>query len=725
MLEIHTDHQKPIEDDINLRDLLIILWRRKFLLLFILFTGAMIALVSISLMRPEYRARATLLLQENKGTAAFDPAQMFSFGSGIDSTMVTNQIEVMRSRTTMRQVITQLGLLNDPEFNERIEKGMLASSPDLALQQFKALSLYGVELDTLPPEVVNRDIASVINRFSENLNIRPVPGSHVLHIEFSSYSPKKAALIANKIADTYIDERFKNKRSSSERMNTWLDERLKQLRNQIRKAEERAEAHRAAFNLSPGGTTPPASAEKMKHLNAEITAAKTQRLATQTRLEQIRSLDGNPQNLKTVAQLVDFDVLQRLRIEQSSLETDLAGLAERYGEKHPEMIKARSALREVESSIRQKLSDIEKDLAEEVAYNDSRISNLESELSALTRSFNQDSEAMITLRALEGDVQAALGTYSAFLQAYQKVTEHQELQEPEAQIISYAVVPQIPFAPNKKLILILGLMGAGFAGLILVIILEKINTAFRSAEQLEKTFNIPCLALIPFVKIKRQDDLATYVVDRPASLVAEAIRTLRLVLQLRSEKEDQKLPQIITITSSVPNEGKTTLSLWMARLAANSGEKVIIIDTDLRRPKLHRAMATPSSHTLVEYLKDQCEIDDIIVSDFATSLDAIFAKSSPQEALDLLASKKMKQLVSALKQMYDVIIIDTPASLSLSDARVLATLSDHLLYVVEWNKTPRSLVGTGLKAFKDMGFKNMACVLSRVHSKTQNPYNEK
>ena len=168
------------------------------------------------------------------------------------------------------------------------------------------------------------------------------------------------------------------------------------------------------------------------------------------------------------------------------------------------------------------------------------------------------------------------------------------------------------------------------------------------------------------------------------------------------------------MTSSLPGEGKTTLCAWMARMAARSGERVIVVDCDLRRPALHNAFRIANNATLVDYLTGQMELQDIINKDDKSGLHIITGKPVPTNALDLLSSPKMKKLVASLREMYDLVILDSPTSLAVSDGRVVAQMSDRTLYVVHWGKTARPVVMSGLKQFEDVGYQNIGLVLSRV-----------
>ena len=318
----------------------------------------------------------------------------------------------------------------------------------------------------------------------------------------------------------------------------------------------------------------------------------------------------------------------------------------------------------------------------------------------------------ITLRALEREAEAARQIFDTFLETYKKTDRQEELQESQARVISYAAIPERPSYPNTGLVLSLAMIAALFSGLIFALILEKLDNTYRSAGQLESALGFPCHALVPQVAGLSGPEVAAYILDKPASTVAESVRTMRMAVNLRASQAQR--PKVITITSSFPGEGKTTLSLWLARLAAKSGEKVIIIDADLRRPNVHKSLGRENDASLAEYLNGKKKFEEVVRKDDMSGLHMIFGRSLPGHALDLVGSKRMEKLVKSLREVYDLVIIDSAAALAVSDARILATLSDQLLYVVSWDQTPREVVHSGVKQFADMNYTSLGFVLTNV-----------
>jgi succinoglycan biosynthesis transport protein ExoP len=710
------------DQDIDVRNLLLMLWRRKMVVLGCILLGLSLATITMSFMKPRFVARSIILI-EVPVNPRLDELQAFRGAFRVDSSFILSEIEIMKSRSLARKVVDRLNLLADPEFNSKFRYSLRKSDTQgekkltaAQEQDFKKLSVYGSELENLPPEVVNKEIADVITNFLNNLAVRSVPGSNAIQIEYTSVDPNKAALVANAVVDVYIEQRLEQKFLAAKKVTDWLDERLTTLRAQVQEADKAVVKYKEQHKLTLGSRNSPISSEQLSALNAQLVVAKTRQAEAEAKLKHVQDMAQNPDKIETTAEILNSVLIQSLKHDKATLEGRVFELSGRYGPKHPELVKAKSELNELNQALREEILKSSKTIENEVMFAKASVHALEEGLSEYQGQQFSDNEATIGLDELERQAESTRLIYDTFLKTYKKNDEQEKLQSPEARVISFAIAPRTPAYPNKMLMLSLGGAISLFIGLAIALLIEKLDNTFRSANQIERQTGYPCYALIPAVENMTQNELMNYIISKPSSIVAESVRTLRLVLSLRAPKGGPK-PRCITITSSFPNEGKTTLSLWLARLAAKSGEKVIIIDGDLRRPNVHRAMAKSNDASIVDYLTGHKSLEEVIQRDEASGLHMICARSVPNSALDLVGSDKMAKLVASLRQVYDLVIIDSPACLAVSDARVLTRMSDQLVYVVAWDRTPREVVQSGVKQFSDMNYENVSFVLSNVDVK--------
>lgn len=702
------------EFDIDIRSLFLMLWRRKAVLLSVVLVGFSLAAVLVTTIRPQYTTRSMVLIETNNAPKSSSEVAALVSTLQIDNALMLSELEVLRSRSMANMVVTRLNLLADTELNNALKKPD-QQGDNATTAAFKDLNLFQEELASLPENVVERQRDLVVSNFLKKLRIKAVPGSFVIQIEYTSHDPIKAARIANAVADLYIEQRLEGKFKAAQKVTDWLDKRLSSLRNQVRSSELAVADYQAKNNLVEGTRTV-ISAEQLSAMNSALASAKAKRAEAEARLQQIQKASLDKKHFETAAEIVNSTLIQNLKRDEIALERKVSELSSRYGPKHPAMQDMKSQLRKIRQSILTEMDNIGKSIENELRVAEARVISLESSLDEIQGKRNEDNEAMVRLRELQRDADSNRLIFDTFLETYKKSDDQEELQEPEARIISYAIAPNKPSYPNKMMLLSLSAAVSLFIGLALSFFLERMDNTFRSAGQLERMLGFSCYALIPFLENVTRKQAGNYILSKPSSTLAEAVRTLRMVLNLRTPNDAEK-PKVITVTSSLPNEGKSTLASWLGRLAAKSGERVIVIDCDLRRPSIHRTIGADNNTTLVDYLTKKKELDEVIQKDDESGAHIIYASSVPNSALDLISSDRMAKLIASLREVYDLVVIDSPACLAVSDARVLAKLSDQTIYAVSWDQTPREIVIGGVKQFTDMGYNALSFVLTNVNIK--------
>jgi capsular exopolysaccharide synthesis family protein len=289
-----------------------------------------------------------------------------------------------------------------------------------------------------------------------------------------------------------------------------------------------------------------------------------------------------------------------------------------------------------------------------------------------------------------------------------------KVQKPDARILSPAAVPGGPIAPRKDLYMMMALFISLGIGIGLAVMIELLDSGFRSVNQLEQLANAPALGMVPFQtgkagRTKRPWDT---VLDKPNSSFAEAIRTIRTGLLLSSVDHP---PRTVLVTSSVPGEGKTTTALALASAAAASGQRTIIVDCDMRQPTLHTNLGVKNELGLSDYLTGNAALEDLIHIDDRSGLHYICAGRLPPSPPDLLGSNRMKQLLQQLSAAFQMVMLDTPPILAVSDALLLVRTVDKTIFVVRWERTRRDIALNGLKSVYDAGARVGGLVLSQVN----------
>lgn len=732
----------PHDAELDLRKFLLIIWRKKLLIF-----GVMLILLSLISMflktvEPRYTARALVLIQ----SLQLDPSpeiRELVRNMRVDTTFLLSEAEVLKSRSLALSVLNKLEAMNlaskapvekqtksnGPKRSEQALHDLLGAPQTQTVRRkiensesnFKSLSLGGAaQFNPLSSPFADAEKGRAIDGFLNNLHAQLIPGSSVIQVEYNSRDPDKASLISNLVVDTYIEQRLERRFQSTKKITEWLDVRLESLRKQLKESEDAVQRYRDKNNYTLGARAE-ITAQQLSELNTQLVLAKTKLAEAKARLDQLKGAKGNFEAAEVSSEVLRSRLIQDLKVQESIILRKKADLQSRYGEKHPRIINIEQEIFDLRQKIDSEIERIARGIKSEMEIARARVYSLETSLEGLEESRHEQNESTKELKELEREVDSNRVIFDTFLRTYKRSHDKEKLQQSQARVISYATVPTRPSYPNKPLFMALTAVASFFLSIIIILFLEKLDNAFKTSLQLEKETGYPCYAVVPIAKGRDRKTLTEYVVDKPASSVAEAIRTLRMVLNVRAQRDGQH-PKIVTVTSSIPEEGKTTLALWLARMAANSGEKVILLECDLRTPNIQRLMGQKRGNTIIEYFNEDLPLKEVVHKDKESGAHVIFARPVSGLALDILGSQRMHDLLQALRQSYDLVILDSPACLSVSDARVLAKQSDHLLFTVRWDKTPREIVKAGVKQFADFGYHALSFVLTSVDIKRHARY---
>jgi capsular exopolysaccharide synthesis family protein len=661
-----------------------------------------------------YDAKATILVHAD------------SRDIGLLNAHMQNEANKIASPAMAKTVITSLKLDQDPEFSKSQQKQQNIIDTILTGQEtgnFKQFSIRGLseENEDLKIFYEKPKTSALIRNFLNKLDVQQTENSSILNIRYNSEDPAKAILITNTIADLYVQKSqpdyyaARSKRAEQLRM---YNQRLKKLKSELEKSKslylEAAQALEVARSEN-AGQFQENNEQVMAELGKQLIRAKALEAEALAKLDMIKK-----GHLPKSIAASKSKVLNALKIKEAEILQDMASLSQRYGSKHPKIKATENALETVRQQIASELKIVQSHINENLELASTRVSFLEdmqSRLQALSPNSNIVVEIEYAER--ERDYNQAQASLNSFIKLVEK-PEVQILGEDvqTTKVLSYAA-PALSIDRFYQQIPVL-LMTAFWALIIATFIAyvrEKSIKTFRTVEELEEETKRSCLGLVPErIGQNSTQSSADFIISKDGHRTAEAVRTLQMVLRLRAQNHAQKA-QVITMTSSLPDEGKTTLSTWMARTAAKAGQKVIVIDCDLRRPRLHEAFGKKPQNTIVEYLTGKCTLDEALYRDPPTNMHAMFGRSVPHNALDLINNGRMEKLILSLREKYDLIILDSPACLSVSDARLLASKSDQLLYVVSWNDTRREVVNAGLKQFADFGYDAVTLVLNNVDLK--------
>jgi len=702
------------EQLIDVRHIYNVLRRRLAVIAGTVFVITGITLLVVFQLTPLYTATSLVLIDPREQQVIDIEAVM----SGLppDSAAIDSEVEVLRSRTLAARAVKQLDLIEDPEFNSALTEPGLLAALDPRSWFSRAQTLSEEERERLEE---NR----VISQFQQRLGVGRRGLTYVISISFRSQDPDKASMIANTMADLYVLEQLEAKYEATRRANEWLNDRLSELRAEVRGAQEAVEIYRTENNLvGTSGLT--VNDQQLAELNGQLILARADLAEEEAKFNRYRELRRSGSGADTLADVLQSPVIAQLRQQEAEVARRLAELSSRYGDRHPEMIKVRAERRDLAVAINREVSRTLANVENEVAVTRTRVASLEKSLRELEGRSGEGGLKEVRLRELESDAEAVSTLYESFLERFRQTSEQTDLQEADARILSEATTPIDPSFPNKMLFTALAIVFSGALGVGLAFLLEHLDDAFSSVSQLEKALQLPHLASVPDVRSQTGgaggvENPFDVILRKPLSAYSEAFRSLRSAIAL---SDVDNPPCIIHITSALPGDGKTTTAISLARASVSAGVKTILIDCDLRRPSVHRAFGQQPDTGIVEYLSGKATLEEAVMKDPEGTLAYLPVKSGAANPPDVLSSQHMQKLLAELRETYDQIIIDSAPVLPVVDSQVLSRLADKVVFVVKWRDTPRDAAANAVRDLKAHGADLAGVVLEQLDLNKQKRY---
>tara|TARA_R110002049_G_scaffold23781_3_gene84429 strand:- start:31832 stop:34138 length:2307 start_codon:yes stop_codon:yes gene_type:complete len=720
------------EQSIDLRSILMTVWRGKWVIAISTLTAVVLAIMSVSQAGPIYRAQAKVMFGFQRTNLT--DMQSVLVDQKFDTAAIQDQIEILKSTVLTERVIDHLNLDENPRFNPTLQTPV----PSLRsrLSEFVTLPpeisdlFQNTDDDALPrsqpdPEEYQRQIRlAVINNVLANLRLLPVGQSKVIAIVYSSDDPRLAARVANSYAEQYIVDQLEAKMEATSAATEWMAKRVQDLRTRVADAEEAIEI--AMMELAGDSTQSlEVTQRQLEALNASLSTTTAERSRLQVLHDRLTAAIENEMDLGTISEFRASALIQRYRAQEVELLSKRSALESSVSASHPSIARIDQQIAEVRRNITEEAGrilsatflDLQATIAQEQSLID-EVQSLEQEVVGQTSSQAQ-------LRQLEREAEASRSLYNTFLARLQETTAQEDLQQADARLLSPAEIPLYPEqVAKRRTVLVLSALGA-LVGIGMAFLLDRLNNTFRSAAQLESVTNVPLIGVLPAIgsRMKRKD-VIQHLRDKPGSALVEAVRNLRTSILFSNIDTP---PKVVMFTSSVPREGKSTTSMLVAMTSQQMGKSAIIVDCDLRLPALAGLINNNGTeHGLLSVLDGSSTISEAVYKDPNTGLDVLTTAGNPMNsginAADILSSNKFKVLIEELSQTYDLVILDTPPALVVADARIVSQVADAVVYTVQYDRTPRGAVLEGLKDLRSLEAPLIGVVLTMVNESRASQY---
>jgi polysaccharide biosynthesis transport protein len=696
------------EGGLNLRDSVRVLFKFRWAIIGLAALAGVLASLYAYTLNPIYSATATLLIERDPAKVV--PITEMIAGSGVNFEYYNTQFEIIRSRPVAERMVRDL----------KLDENLVA--PPAPARPWWQRWLPAEWFDAPTPPTVAQMREGLVSGVLGGMQVQPIRSSQLARISYTDGDPKRAADLANAAANAYIFETLEGRLEMVELGSKWLGKRLSELRAKVDESERALQDFKERENIVDVKTSQSLEIQQVSVASSQLNEARADRIRLQLVFDQVKTALNSPNpRLDSIPGIMNYPLLGSAVQAQIDAEKTLAELSQRYGPQHPDIVTARTRVQTTTANTRSQFNSVIASIGNELEAARRKEATIAGELGSAKADVQDKNRKDAQLQTLKREAESNRQLYELFQNRFKETDAAGGQTQANARIVERAVPNFTPIAPNKRRIVMLAVILALGAGIALAFALEHLDSTLKGAEDVERKLSLPVLGMLPKLKSGGRADtsLMKYFVSNPNSGFAEAIRTIRTGVLLSSLDQPHR---VILVSSSVPGEGKSTLSANLA-LALGQIKKVLLIDADMRRPAVARAMDSLKGRAgLSQFITGDAKISECVTQIEGSNLFVMGAGVIPPNPLEMLSSKRFSDSLDNLKKAFDHIVIDCPPSLAVSDALVLAKLSDAVLYVVKADSTPHQLAQHGVKRFRRVGAPLLGVVVNRVAPRAQQGY---
>jgi capsular exopolysaccharide synthesis family protein len=692
----------PTEDDtLDIVEYWRAIAKRRWSILGLTVLVAVLAALAVSNMRPQYRATTTLLIEQGKSKIV-SIEEIYSQGL-IQREYYQTQVEILKSEDLARKVVERLKLTSHPDFDPRqASAGMLSRFLPSAQSE--------------PAVRSEEDIMkSAVARFRRNLQVQLVRNSQLAQITFTSYDKELAARVPNALAETYIESDLDSRMAMTQKATEWLRQRMGELRAKVDVSERALQDYRDRERIVDAKGVALGASRQLEEFTKSLVEARQRRAAAESAYAVVQQIKaGRSQvNYESIPSVIGSPLVQRMKEQEAEADRRLSDAAKRYGPEHPKLIQARAEYETAKENTRRQIDVVVAGLAKDYEVAKVNEAAVEQALAQSKADIQGLSRKEFQLGVLEREVQQNRNLYDMFVSRLKETSVGGDLQSTIARVVDPATVPTAPFAPNQTQIVATAAAVTLVIAALLALLLDRLSNTVNSTSDVENRLGMPALGVLQkikgFTKKGFLSELAFF--NDTQSTFSEAVRTVRTSVLMSSLDEAHK---VVVITSSVPEEGKTTLSFNLA-CALGQVKKVLLVDGDLRRPKIGKLVGRERKNPgLADLVAGQAQVSQCVFFDERAGIHVLPAGTVPPNPLELLSSRRFADVISKLKEAFDIVIIDSAPLQLVSDAQVLSQFASAVIYIVKADSTPYQVAQNGLKKLRRVNAPMLGVVLNQL-----------
>jgi succinoglycan biosynthesis transport protein ExoP len=700
-----------------------VLRKRRWTVVSILLLVFVTVLIGTLKQRPVYRSKAVLQIdKENPNILSFK--DVFELDATGDDYLET-AYKVLQSRSLAKRVIDKLHLDQVPEFNSKRS----------GLSSILARRLLSNREVTPGEERMDPKYEDLIDIFVDRLAINPVRRSRLVEITFDSYDPVLSTQIVNTLTSNYIDHNLEAKWDATQQASDWLSKQLVGLKAKLETSDEELQRYAKENSILFLDEKQSMTSQKLKDLQEEATKAQADLAQKESLYNQIKGGD-----LSYIPGILDNKLYQDLSVKLADLNREYSELSATFTPEYPKVKRLKNQIDEVENTLKKERNAFARKVTDEYRAAGNRKRLLDEAVAQQTKEFNKIAEKSIQYNILKREADTNKQLYEGLLQRVKEAGISAGLRASNVRVVDQGEVPMEPAKPrialNLALAFFAGLgLGVGFA-----FFQEYLDNTLKTPDDVQRYLGLPALGVIPAANSNGKGKLPYgygYGYGNPKALplvavsqgngnqlhpeligangnpqLSEAYRSLRTSVLLSTSGRP---PRLILVTSAQPGEGKTTTVVNLAIALGQLGGKVLVIDSDMRRPRVASLLKMPPSAAgLSTYLTGQHTVDEVIVETQIPNLFAIPCGPIPPNPAELLSSEQMQNLLRDVQKKFDYVLLDSPPTLHVSDARILAAPVEAIILVAHGGSTPREIIVHAKQNLRQVNGNVIGVVLNNV-----------
>jgi capsular exopolysaccharide synthesis family protein len=654
------------EREIHLRDYLRTIYKRRYTVYTFFVIVFIVVLIGTLSTTPIYRATTSVLIEKSQ---ASNMSMMYPYYFSYDPAFYETQYQLIRGASVARKVVETLSL----------EKTYGSYFPD----EREAFS----HLDEAAKKT------KLTNMISGDIAVSPIKDSKIVNISYMSESPEFAALIVNSVAKAYISEILEMKMSHTRYALEWMTKKAEEEKTKLEKSERALQKYMKENDIVTLQDKVAITPERLSEFNSQLIQAQTRRKELGSLYRKVAK--GKIADAETIPAVATDPTVASLRGEILKAEQNIEELSKKYGQKHPTMIRAREDLKTLKEKREQQIRRVIQSIKNEFELAKSKEESLRAALSGSKAEALSLNEKFIQYGVLLREVETSRQLYDALIKRIKEQSVTEEIQTVDVWIVEKAGIPGKPVRPKKSLNILLGIIVGLFGGVGLTFFFDYLDNTIKSPDDVENRLGLAVLGMVPLLHAK-EGNIEELLIKNPQATFSEHYKNIRTAVLLSSAS---KPPQNILVTSMGPEEGKTVTSVNLALTIAESDYSVLLIDSDLRKPRVHSVFGLNNAKGLSTYLAGASSSINIIKGP-KENLSIIPAGPLPPNPSELLGSHKLHELIRVLKERYNIIIWDSPPLMTVTDSLILSKALDGTVIVTKAGKTTFDIVRRGLKAIR-------------------------